>query len=344
MSRHPLTLAANETSDQAARLGADTRASPPRAPISVVYIGGAGRSGSTLLSRMLGTVSHLVAVGEVRHLLIRGYLDLPQHVRCGCGAPFARCPFWTAVRAQVAVELPDLRAGEAAALARRVDRIRYLPGIYSPWRTRRLTTDARRFSTVMVALYRAILAVSGASTVIDDSKDLSLLYFLARCPEIQLSVIHLVRDSRGMAYSWTRPKRELELVDGESYMDRYALAYSAYDWCYRNVGVELARPLVGRYLRVRYEDLIQQPERELDRLLDALDCSARVASLRDGRIVLQGDHVAYGNPSRFHHGAVALRLDEAWRDGLSPGRRLWVTALTWPLLWRYGYLSPFGRA
>lgn len=315
-----------------------------RDPISVVYIGGAGRSGSTLLSRMLGTVSSLVAVGEVRHLLARGYFDLPEHIRCGCGAPFARCPFWTAVRAQVAVALPDLRTGEAAALARRVDRVRYLPGIYSPWKTRRLATDASRFSTLMVALYRAILAVSGASTVVDDSKDLSLLYFLARCSEIDLSVIHLVRDSRGMAYSWTRPKQKLELVDGERDMDRYSLAYSAYDWCYRNVGVELARPLVGRYLRVRYEDLVRQPERELDRLLDVFECSAKDTRLRDGHIVLEGDHVASGNPSRFHHGAVALRLDDAWRNGLSRGQRAWVTALTWPLLWRHGYLSPSGRA
>jgi hypothetical protein len=45
-----------------------------------------------------------------------------------------------------------------------------------------------------------------------------------------------------------------------------------------------------------------------------------------------------GNPMRFHQGALTLRLDDAWKHEMPPGRRASVTVLTWPLLRQYGYL------
>ncbi|WP_420910932.1 sulfotransferase [Thermus thermophilus] len=36
--------------------------------VKVVFIGGYGRSGSTLLDRMLGQVEGFVSVGELRHI------------------------------------------------------------------------------------------------------------------------------------------------------------------------------------------------------------------------------------------------------------------------------------
>ena len=64
------------------------------APPVIVYIAGSGRSGSTLLERVIGAIPGQVNVGEL--------IDLPRRVAvddeiCGCGEPFSRCPFWTAV-------------------------------------------------------------------------------------------------------------------------------------------------------------------------------------------------------------------------------------------------------
>src|SRR4051794_38468775 len=58
---------------------------------SIVYIGGTGRSGSTLLARLLSGVPGVVAVGELRYVLDRG---MTQDHLCGCGRPFRACPFW----------------------------------------------------------------------------------------------------------------------------------------------------------------------------------------------------------------------------------------------------------
>src|SRR6266516_3342272 len=60
----------------------------------VVYIAGLGRSGSTLLERLLGELPGVCAVGEVVHMWRRSIVD---DERCGCGEPFARCGFWRGV-------------------------------------------------------------------------------------------------------------------------------------------------------------------------------------------------------------------------------------------------------
>jgi hypothetical protein len=53
------------------------------------------------------------------------------------------------------------------------------------------------------------------------------------------------------------------------------------------------------------------------------------------------NHVVFGSRLRWQRGSVPLRLDEAWRSDMHRATRAWVTALTFPLLRRYGYaLNP----
>ena len=78
--------------------------------ITVVYLSGFGRSGSTLVERMLGAAPGWVNVGEL--------VDLARSVAradelCGCGEPFSRCPVWTQVGEAAFGGWTDRRAGPA---------------------------------------------------------------------------------------------------------------------------------------------------------------------------------------------------------------------------------------
>src|ERR1019366_1995765 len=55
-------------------------------------------------------------------------------------------------------------------------------------------------------LYRAIRQVAGKSVVVDSSREASQALVLARIPDIDLKVLHLVRDSRAVAFSYLRRK------------------------------------------------------------------------------------------------------------------------------------------
>ena len=82
---------------------------------TVLYVGGLGRSGSTLLDRMLGRLDDVWSVGELVHLWERG---LKENNRCGCGRCFADCPFWRRVGEVAFGGWDTLDADEVLALRR----------------------------------------------------------------------------------------------------------------------------------------------------------------------------------------------------------------------------------
>src|SRR6266545_3862920 len=65
-----------------------------QATTQVLYLGGLGRSGTTLLERLLGELPGAISLGEVVHLWERGVVD---GERCGCGKSFRDCAFWNEV-------------------------------------------------------------------------------------------------------------------------------------------------------------------------------------------------------------------------------------------------------
>ena len=79
-----------------------------------------GWSGSTLLGNVLGELAGAVHVGELRALWDEGLL---AGGTCGCGRPLAECERWSAIAADVLVELGE-RPESLAALNRTVARVR----------------------------------------------------------------------------------------------------------------------------------------------------------------------------------------------------------------------------
>jgi hypothetical protein len=304
----------------------------------VLYLGGLGRSGTTVLERVLGELPGTCSVGELVHLWQRGVLD---DETCGCGEPFSRCPFWTEVGRRafggwdraLAVRMEELRA--------RVDRTRFIPRLIA----RRLLdghrAELREYVATFLRLHRAIRDTAGGAVVIDSSKHSSLAFCLRTEPGIDLRVVHVVRDSRGVAYSWTKEVRRPEATAGEALMTRYSPARSAALWVGHNLFFGLLGRLGTRTRLLRYEDFVADPERVLRELADFAGLSLEsgaLAFLDGSSVMLSPSHTVAGNPMRFRTGPTALRRDDAWRSDLPRGRRRLVTALTAPLLARYGYL------
>jgi len=304
--------------------------------IDVLYIAGAGRSGSTLLERLLGQLPDTVAVGELRHL----WREDPTRARCGCGRLLPECDFWCAVLEQTGVPISADAFRDMRAAQLEVDRIRFVPRMVAPRLAGREYSRRRAdYEAMLRRLYAAVLAVGGGRVVVDSSKDVSTLYLLGQMAGIRLNVLHLVRDSRAVAYSWTKELVRPQVVGQLSYMERYSPARSALDWAYRNV-------LSGRtggqglpFMRLRYEDLIADPPRALRRVADFAGLAgADPGFVGPAEIALtRATHTVAGNPMKFGESRLRLRLDNAWQQALPPRDRAVVTALTWPLLWRYGY-------
>lgn len=305
--------------------------------LDVVYIGGFGRSGSTLLLRLLGALDGVCPIGEVVTLWTH-YCQMNR--MCGCGKPFRECDFWVAVMDEAFGGIDQLDAASVIAL-KRLTRVRYFPFLAFP--SLRPSGYQRRLSEyagIMDVLYHAIQKVSGCDIIIDSSKRPSHALILPEIPSIRAKMLHLVRDSRACAYSWQRRKRRVEITDSVAYMYQFSAPRTALEWDANQVLMPLASRRLAANAVYRYEDLVAEPRRVLAEMAEWLGLpDAEFPFISDRVVSLGSDHSLWGNPSRFERGAVTIRVDDVWRREMAPRQRQLVTALSLPLLWKHGYLD-----
>ena len=308
---------------------------PDRAPgiPRVLFIAGMGRSGSTLLDRLLGANGGVCSVGELRWIWTLGF---GENQFCGCGARFLACPFWKAVLAEA---FPDGLPDDPSMMARRQDallRLKWTPFLGSRLPSARLRRSFREFASTHRRLCRAIAAVSGAAVVVDSSKYPPYGMALRATRGLDLRTVHLVRDSRATAYSISR-QRDPGVEGRAGYRYSRGAALVAVNWLALNALTETAWATRRSYLRLRYEDLAANAERWTARVLDFAGLRSAGPRNEGGAFDLGVQHTLAGNPMRMQTGLLVVEPDLAWRNALPRRDKLVTTALTWPGLLRYGY-------
>jgi hypothetical protein len=238
--------------------------------IKVVYVLGAGRSGSTILGVALGNCEGVFFAGELNKWLPRSgtpTLDDPERAR-----------FWRTVRAEV----PDaerLFGHQTSCLERSST-------LFEPRRgraRRRLRRDYRR---VAEDLYSASARAANATHVVDTS------HYPLRAREMQglrgidLYLLYLVRDPQSVVASLGR-----EDVVERSFDTPRA---NAYLWLTNMLSVyAFLRQPRDRRLFVRHEEFRADPNNVLRQILEYVDSPAALpdlSSLRTG-VALHGNRL-----------------------------------------------------
>lgn len=301
----------------------------------LLYLGGFGRSGTTLVERVIGQLPTVCALGEVTHLWYRGLL---WDESCGCGRSFSSCDFWQQVGEVAFGGWQKVDAHGVHRLGLEVDRSRHLPVLATLPKTSGLRRRAREYADWYARIYAAAATVSGAEVVVDSSKNASLAFVLRDHEAIDLRVLHVVRDARGVAHSWSKNVPRPEARDEQRLMDKYTPLQSATLWTAHNLAFELLRRRGVAMRQLCYEQLTADPRRTLAGIVSWLGLApADLPFASDGAVLLEASHTVAGNPMRFQTGRLELHTDNAWRSRLSGSDRRRVTAVTWPLLLRYGY-------
>lgn len=309
----------------------------------VLYIAGIGRSGSTLVNRTVGASDGCFAAGEIMHLFGRGML---RNELCSCGEPVRECPVWSAV-------LEDLRERgylgkplEVERFRRRITEGYQLPALFLPWKPEFLSRKVADFRELLGETYRSLRRVTGCEVVVDSSKNAGYGRLVAGIPDLPVYVLHLVRDSRGVAYSLEKRKRRPGTRGREEYLDRRSAASGSLFWTAAQLLAEQLQPRVEGYSRLRYRDFVRSPaplvERAL-RLAGEYRSPIQIQHINGSVVRLESQHLLAGNPSRSQVGDVRLREDMEWRVEMNALKKATVTSLTLPYLLRYGYLSENGR-
>jgi hypothetical protein len=311
----------------------------------VLYIGGYGRSGSTVLDRILGASPAAVSVGEIRS--IWGGV-LREDRLCSCGRRFSACPFWTEVGSRAFGGWTSDRVRAVVSAHATIDRHRHLPRLLTGTGSVAFRRNLAVFTDALDAMYRAIAEVGDADVVVDASKYPVYAAILRTMPSLDLHVVHLIRDARGAAYSWSKEgvvkPDAADVAGGDTMMPTYGSARASGEWVFYNLSFDILRAMRVPELRVYYESLVRMPRdvvARIARFAGLPDDDASLAHIDGSEVTIEGpEHALGGNPARFGDGStLMLRADQAWKERMPPAQRRAVTVMTSPLLARYGYLG-----
>ncbi len=304
--------------------------------IDIAFVGGWGRSGSTLLSRMLGEVPDFVAVGEVRDVFLRGIME--DRV-CGCGSRFSSCEFWQEVGDNAYGGWSQLDVQRLKDLRVATDKPWHVPALLKPGLREKTDHAVEEYGNLLLQLYRSIKSISGCNYIVDASKIASYGAILHRTDGLDPHFIHLVRDPRGTLNSWMKQVHMTDDLDRVRYMPRY----NSLSGIARYLGYNAEMHAVGRkseHMLMRYEDLVSNPEENIRLALsflgadDGIDLSQFI---NNEKVNLGMNHTIAGNPMRHSSGWIELKPDNAWQEKLSKSQQLMIGTLSYPLLKKYKY-------
>ena len=268
----------------------------------LIYILGSGHCGSTLLDLLLNGHSHVLGLGEfmtiTRNKILRKTL-----------ADESIADFWFGVAAHY-----------EAATGNEFSQVAFMtPSLSRLFRWRK--AEYSRYEQQTIDILTCLSKKTVATIFVDSSKFWNRLYVLQQCPQIDLRVIHLVRDGRAVV---------------NSYLERYPdFFYSVRRWAAPNImSFYLKRKSSPQnWLKIHYEDLAQHTEKTLREICSFLN------------IVFEPDMLTFRKHPYYGIGGNRMRnssddhifLEENWKQDLPDHyHRLFNLCMGW-LNRYYGY-------
>ena len=296
--------------------------------IPYVFLTSHAFSGSTLTSFLLGAHPEIATVGMLTGPA--AHLDLKTY-RCSCGKLFKEDPFWqdvtTAVNQYGASYSLNQHLGTrielgSNSLIRRIrtDSLRsnalekcrdWFMFNFWPGHKREMHRLVKRNEIFA----RAILDISGKSIFLDTSKDPMRIRYLRLSPWIDLYVIHLVRDVRGVVASILSRHSDMNVKQATNH---WLVAE-------HNIRRHLKTVPESRQNLVCYEDITANPLQTLNHLFAFIGIKP-LETMVDFRKV---DNHILGNKMR-KQSTSEIKVDERWRTVLSDSQLQLINKITGP--------------
>ncbi len=290
------------------------------ARVRVIYIAGCSYSGSTLLGLLLGSDPKAIYAGEVNQFMRaehRKNLEHAGHYYCTCGQRYEACEFMPRIRSGCP-SLADLNPAPGFSRSN----ARLMLSILNPVASRRTKKTTTEYGTLIAAIFEASKVRDPARVyVVDSSKSIHGLDQLSSARNVDLYVLHVVRDGVSVANSYKRRGR--------------SLWYGITAWTLVNVFLAFyIRKNDLNALRISYRSLCESPGAEFERLNELLGIQLDVQ--RYLRNVKNEVYHLIGGNKNVRQVATNVRefggiKHESSRDALSRVERSLATWLVAPL-------------
>ena len=266
--------------------------------IKIIYIIGYSRCGSTFLESVLNEISGFFSAGEVYYLWSRGIVG---NWYCACGQRFHNCKHWSRVSKKIDT-LSKGSIGEMLELTKPIKlwKFKILVGLIDSKLTKPLS--------VLKTVYENIAKISRSHVIIDSSKWPTYGRLLGYVPALDIYYIHLVRNPRSTAISWSKivkyePNKKSNII-----MPKHSVIRTSVEWLLWNTKIEIIKlTQQKRFILLRYEDFVENPGRSINNILKFIHENKDNPLSEKRSIFLHESHAVSGNPSRFVRGDVVIR-------------------------------------
>ena len=301
--------------------------------ISWLYIAGRGHSGSTMLDGMLGNVDDIESIGE----LISGMNR--YEALCSCGEKFKDCQYWIGVRKRFK-EKAGISWDKAAIELREQAHLKNIAKTAVASSKKVWIQRLRIYSECIAG---AVCQKQEHKMILDSSKELSRALFLLRFLS-ETKIIHLIRHPVSILQSdYYRLKNGtgFKFLRRRFYPTKFYAPYlliSCIGWIFGNILSDIVRQFgKKRFLRVKYEDLITNPIREIDRIEHFAGISLDTVKHK----IINGEKFYIGHNIGGNHmrmtGSFVFDPKKSKRTGLPKRYRILTNIVCLPLLFVYGY-------
>ncbi len=294
--------------------------------IKLVLLIGSGRSGSTLIDRIVSMDDEVFGVGELINFnssLFKEY--------CSCGDIVENCSFWSEVISDLRwteedfQDFKQLKLQFDYATRGRVFKARDYTG----------HPDFERYLSKNNSLFKAIGKMNRGRVVFDSSKSPQRALNLSKSDLFDIKIIYLMRDSRGTVWSFKKNFQKNLKAGIQKDMKGKSLLKSVYSWIAVNCrSFSAIQSMKSPALFVKYEEFCEEPKSQINRILRFIFDGDRreTIDLNNPRSV--DNHTIAGNRLRMQKNIV-VKPDIEWKGNLNIFQKTLVYLLTFPWLFKF---------
>ncbi len=280
--------------------------------IKVIYIMGLGRSGSTLLERIIGVADNVWPLGEIRSL--KDYVNRNDPTKPSkknffgeSGSPLDRSFFWSPVVKKIKQDNLFMFDKHNKFSVRRLIKI---------LTKKEPIGDEEKIMNLILKRSREV-ENENVEYLLDTSKLISRLLFLKNHKNIDLYVIHLVRDARGAINSFEKVGVGWFRILGR--------------WIKNNLFISLfikRKFDKTRFIHLSYDKFVKQPEKYLDLINRKFGTNIDTNNYLE-YVQKKQTYSISGNKMRAKQ-LTELKYDQDWREKMPTWKKIFLTIITYP--------------
>lgn len=165
--------------------------------INLIYLLGAGRSGTTLLATLLNNHHQIETLGEMHQF----YEFLDDNKNCSCGEKLINCNEWS-----IPSKFLTCNIQHRKKISKEEEAHRQIPKLLLS------NSKHQEYLDIHEETFKSIHQQRKSKWYVDSSKYIARFLLLKKSKELNVKGIYLVRDSRGVVHSFQKKYKPLNLL------------------------------------------------------------------------------------------------------------------------------------